>query len=195
MILKDQTTSSTSDSTKTKSALLDKYKDDHQKEVDGYERLKSKETNKLPNPTGWRMLVLPFKLPEKTKGGLFLGQDTLERQQVGSTCGLVLAMGPHCYDKDKFPEGPWCKKGDWIIFARYAGSRIQIDGGEVRLLNDDEVLATIRHTSSILKHRRSKLCKSNQKQLISIHQVLVRILNCPKKRTKKLLNRKNLLNK
>ena len=104
MILKDQTTSSTSDSTKTKPALLDKYKDDHQKEVDGYERLKTKETNKLPNPTGWRMLVLPFKMPEKTKGGLFLGQDTLERQQVGSTCGLVLAMGPHCYDKDKFPD-------------------------------------------------------------------------------------------
>ena len=74
MIIKDQTTSSTSDSTKTKPALLDKYKDDHQKEVDGYERLKTKETNKLPNPTGWRMLVLPFKMPEKTKGGLFLGR-------------------------------------------------------------------------------------------------------------------------
>jgi len=96
------------------------------------------------------MLVLPFKMPEKTKGGLFLGQDTLERQQVGSTCGLVLAMGPHCYDEDKFPEGPWCKKGDWIIFARYAGSRIQIDGGEVRLLNDDEVLATIENPEDIL---------------------------------------------
>ena len=65
MILKSQTTSSNSDSTKTKPALLDKYKDDHQKEVDGYERLKTKETNKLPNPTGWRMLVLPFKMPEK----------------------------------------------------------------------------------------------------------------------------------
>ncbi len=96
------------------------------------------------------MLVLPFKMPEKTKGGLFLGQDTLERQQVGSTCGLVLAMGPHCYDKEKFPEGPWCKKGDWVIFARYAGSRIQIDGGEVRLLNDDEVLATIENPEDIL---------------------------------------------
>ena len=109
-----------------------------------------KAVEKLPQPTGWRMLVLPFKMPEKTKGGLFLGQDTLERQQVGSTCGLVLAMGPHCYDKDKFPEGPWCKKGDWIIFARYAGSRIQIDGGEVRLLNDDEVLATIENPEDIL---------------------------------------------
>jgi co-chaperonin GroES (HSP10) len=59
--------------------------------------------------------------------------------------------GPDIYnDKEKFPEGPWCKKGDWVIFARYAGSRIQIDGGEVRLLNDDEVLATIDNPEDIL---------------------------------------------
>jgi co-chaperonin GroES (HSP10) len=100
--------------------------------------------------TGWRLVVLPFKMKEKTKGGLYIGQETIERQQIGSTCGLVLAMGPHCYDKEKFPEGPWCKKGDWIIFARYAGSRIQIDGGEVRMLNDDEVLATIDNPEDIL---------------------------------------------
>jgi len=140
---------------KIKYALAEKYekesKDQHQKEVDGYERLKKKESTKLPKPTGWRLLVLPFKMPEKTKGGLFLGQDTLERQQVASTCGLILETGPDIYnDKEKFPEGPWCKKGDWVIFARYAGSRIQIDGGEVRLLNDDEVLATIDDPEDIL---------------------------------------------
>ena len=99
MIIKDQKTSSTSNE-KTKPALLDKYADDHKKEVDGYERLKTKELNKLPAPTGWRMLILPFKMPEKSKGGLYFGQETLEKQQVGSTCGLVLAMGPHCYDKE-----------------------------------------------------------------------------------------------
>ena len=139
---------------KTKSALLDKYEkqneEAHKKEVDGYERLKKKEAEKLPQPTGWRMLVLPFKMPERTKGGLYLGQETLERQQVASTCGLVLAQGPHCYDKEKFPEGPWCKKGDWVIFARYAGSRLPIEGGEVRLLNDDEVLGTVEDPESIL---------------------------------------------
>ena len=140
---------------KIKYALAEKYKEESEKkrqeEVDGYERLKTKEASKLPAPTGWRMLILPFKMNEKTKGGLYLGQDTLESQQVGSTCGLVLAMGPDCYgDKEKFPEGPWCKKGDWVIFARYAGSRIQIDGGEVRLLNDDEVLATIDNPEDIL---------------------------------------------
>ena len=68
--------------------------------------------------------------------GIFLGQDTLERLQVASTCGLVLGLGPHCYDKDRYPEGPWCKKGEWVIFARYAGSRLKIEGGEIRILNE-----------------------------------------------------------
>ena len=144
-----ETTSSNSTPPKIKLALEEKYKKEKEEEINAYERLKEKESDKLPKPTGWRMLVLPFKLPEKTKGGLFLGADTLERQQVASTCGLVLAMGPHCYDKEKFPEGPWCKKGDWVIFARYAGSRLQIDGGEVRLLNDDEVFATIEKPEDI----------------------------------------------
>ena len=56
------------------------------------------ESSKLPNPTGWRILVLPFKQKEKTKGGLILADETVERSQVASTCGLVLRMGPHCYD-------------------------------------------------------------------------------------------------
>ena len=110
-----------------------------------------KEEPKLPKPTGWRMLVLPFKMKEKTKGGVILAEDTLERQQVASQVGLVMAMGPQCYkDKERYPEGPWCKVKDWIMFARYAGSRIKIEGGEMRLLNDDEVLATIDSPEDIL---------------------------------------------
>ena len=116
----------------------------------GVKKLK-KEEPKLPKPTGWRMLVLPFKMKEKTKGGVILAEDTLERQQVASQVGLVMAMGPQCYkDKERYPEGPWCKVNDWIMFARYAGSRIKIDGGEMRLLNDDEVLATIDSPEDIL---------------------------------------------
>ena len=110
-----------------------------------------KEEAKIPKPTGWRLLVLPFKMKEKTKGGLVLAESTLEKQQVASQCGLVLAMGPDCYrDKERYPDGPWCKVNDWIMFARYAGSRIKIDGGEMRLLNDDEVLATIDSPEDIL---------------------------------------------
>jgi chaperonin GroES len=112
---------------------------------------KSEKEPKLPRPTGWRLLVLPFKMKEKTKGGLMLAETTLEKQQVASQVGLVMAMGPDCYkDKERYADGPWCKVNDWIMFARYAGSRIKIDGGEMRLLNDDEVLATIDSPEDIL---------------------------------------------
>ena len=109
------------------------------------------EKDKLPQPTGWRLIVLPFKMDEKTKGGIIMNETTLEKQQVASQCGNVLAMGPQCYmDKERYPEGPWCKVGDWVIFARYAGSRIQIEGGEIRLLNEDEILATVKNPEDIL---------------------------------------------
>ena len=124
--------------------LLGLKKSEEQKEV-------TNEKAKLPQPTGWRMLVLPFKMNEKTKGGVLLGTETIDRQQVASQCGNVLAMGPDCYnDKTRFTQGPWCKVGDWVVFARYAGSRIEIEGGEVRLLNDDEVLATVQDPTDIL---------------------------------------------
>ena len=119
------------------------------KELVGVKPTEKPKEVKTPKPTGWRILVLPFKQKEKTKGGVILSDVTVEKSQVASTCGLVLDMGPHCYDKERYPEGPWCKKGDWIIFARYAGSRIKIDGGEIRLLNDDEVLATVENPEDI----------------------------------------------
>ena len=109
------------------------------------------EANKLPKPTGWRIMVLPFQPKGKTKGGILKSDATLERQHIGTVCGLVLAMGHDCYrDKERYPEGPWCKKGEWVIFAQYAGSRFRIEGGEVRILNEDEVLATIQDPEMIL---------------------------------------------
>ena len=85
--------------------------------------LAKEDSNKLPQPTGWRMLVLPFKMKEKTKGGLIIAETALERQQVASQTGLVSRMGPDCYkDKERYANGPWCKEGDWVMFARYAGS-------------------------------------------------------------------------
>jgi len=145
---KEQSSTLTQEVPKHKLALEEKYKEE-KKEQPKEKDLAKAELTKLPNPTGWRLLVLPFKQKEKTKGGIILADDTIEKSQIASNCGLVLAMGPHCYDKERYPEGPWCKKGDWIIFARYAGSRIQIDGGEVRLLNDDEILATVNNPEDI----------------------------------------------
>ena len=109
--------------------------------------------DRLPNPTGYRMLILPYAGPKKTKGGILLSDTTQETIQMTTVCGLVLKMGDLCYqDNDKFPKGPWCKLNDWIIFSRYAGSRFKIEGGEVRVLNDDEVIAKINDPSDILHH-------------------------------------------
>jgi co-chaperonin GroES (HSP10) len=65
--------------------------------------------------------------------------------------GYVVKQGSLCYkDKEKFPDGPWCKEKQWVIFARYAGSRFRIEGGECRILNDDEILAVIDDPEDIL---------------------------------------------
>jgi co-chaperonin GroES (HSP10) len=99
---------------------------------------------RMPNPTGWRLLILPYQGTAKTAGGIFLPGSVQEKSQISTQAGYVLKMGPLAYkDTDKFPDGPWCEEKQWVMFARYAGSRFQIDGGEVRILNDDEILATI----------------------------------------------------
>ena len=109
------------------------------------------EASKLPKPTGWRILVLPHRGQGKTKGGVLLSDQTVEETQVATNVGLVLAIGPDAYnDKERFPNGPWCKKDDWVIFARYAGSRLNIEGGELRILNDDEILGITDDPESIL---------------------------------------------
>ena len=90
--------------------------------------MKESAHDKLPRPTGWRILVLPYKRKEKTKGGIILTDQSLEESQVASSIGLVLKVGPDAYkDKDRFPNGAWCKEKDWIIFGKYAGSRIKIE--------------------------------------------------------------------
>ena len=114
-------------------------------------RNKPPEGDSLPQPTGWRILVLPFQPKRITKGGVHIADTAAERQHVATVCGLVLEVGPDCYrDKERYPRGAWCKKGDWVMFARYAGSRFKIEGGEIRILNEDEVLATIQDPEQIL---------------------------------------------
>jgi chaperonin GroES len=110
-----------------------------------------REIEKIPAPTGWRIVILPHKGVEKTKGGVILSDQLIQEQQWTTNVGLVLKLGPMAYqDKKKFPSGPWCKEQDWVIFARYAGSRLKIDGGELRILNDDEILGVVKSPEDIL---------------------------------------------
>ena len=154
---KEQLSISKNEVPKHKNALEEKYKEQKVESVE--EANKVDETNvgeikdELPQPSGWRLLVLPFTPKEKTKGGIIIAQESLDKARIATNCGYVVKMGPMAYgDKEKFPTGPWCKEKDWVIFARYAGSRLPIEGGEVRILNDDEVLGTIKDPESVLHY-------------------------------------------
>ena len=130
--------------------LTEAYKDVTDKVLDP-EAIGGSLLERMPDPTGWRLLILPYRGKGKTDGGIYLPDKVVEEQTVSTQVGYVLKVGSLAYqDSEKFPSGPWCKQGDWVMFARYAGSRFRIDGGEVRILNDDEILARIKEPEDIL---------------------------------------------
>ena len=136
------------DSSPKKATLNDAYTQEGKVANEG---LADKILDLIPQPTGWRIAILPYRGAETTKGGIVLAKETQQRTQLATNEGYVLKVGDLAYaDESKFPNGPWCNAGDWVIFGRYAGSRIQIDGGEIRLLNDDEVLGLVNDPEDIL---------------------------------------------
>ena len=101
---------------------------------------------RLPQPTGWRLLVMPYQGKAKTSSGLYIPDEVRERESIATVVAYVLKLGPLAYkDPNKLgpDEAPWCEEGQWVCIGRYSGSRFKIDGGEVRIINDDEVIATI----------------------------------------------------
>tara|TARA_R110002153_G_scaffold59630_5_gene162645 strand:+ start:848 stop:1303 length:456 start_codon:yes stop_codon:yes gene_type:complete len=109
---------------------------------------------RLPQPTGWRLLVMPYMGKATTEGGIHIPDAIRDREALATVVAYVLKVGPLAYrDSAKFGEESqsWCKEGDWVCIGRYAGARFKIEGGEVRIINDDEVIATIQEPDDI-KH-------------------------------------------
>ena len=129
---------------KPNTKLVTPEKDDDEPLVPKGKKEVEQYLNLLPKPVGYRLLVRPYQPKQKTKGGLYLTEKTLETQQLTTVVGLVVKMGDLCYkDKNKFPTGPWCKEGQFIVYGRYAGARFKTKYGEHRILNDDEIIGTI----------------------------------------------------
>lgn len=98
----------------------------------------------LPVPTGYRMLVAIPKAEETFESGILKSDITRAHEEVMTTVGLVVAMGPDCYkDEKKFPNGAYCKVGDFVLMRAYSGTRVRIYGKEWRLINDDTVEAVV----------------------------------------------------
>ena len=149
--MSEKKSSTSNEVPKIKLGLQEKYKKEKKAEPEPLkpENIK-KQKEQLPDPSGWRLLVLPFTPKEKTKGGIIIAQESLEKLRIATNCGYVLKVGPLAYqDTAKFgpavfeEDRAWCKEGDWICIGRYAGSRFSLEDMEVRVINDDEVIATL----------------------------------------------------
>ena len=98
-----------------------------------------------PKPIGYHLLFVMPKVQDATNGGVYLPTTTKTREDVASIVGKVIDVGDDAYpDTDRrFESGPWCKKGDWVLISKYSGHRFEYDNVEMRLLNDDAILATL----------------------------------------------------
>jgi len=100
--------------------------------------------SQLPEPQGYKLLIILPSIEEKTDGGVYLPDQMRKAEETASIVGFVMKLGPLAYrDEGKFPSGPWCKEGDWIVFRSYSGTRFKIHGREFRLINDDSVEALV----------------------------------------------------
>jgi co-chaperonin GroES (HSP10) len=101
-----------------------------------------RSARQLPKPCGYQVLVALPEVEEKFSSGIVKADKTREIEEVSSVIGFVMDMGADAYkDEKKFPNGPWCKQGDFILMGAFRGTRFKIHGKEFRLLADDEVLA------------------------------------------------------
>ena len=102
------------------------------------------KATQLPKPSGYRILCAIPEVEKEYESGLVKADLTLQNEEVLTTVLFVVDLGPDCYqDKARFPNGPWCKKGDFILVRPHSGSRLVIHGREFRIINDDSVEAVV----------------------------------------------------
>jgi co-chaperonin GroES (HSP10) len=98
----------------------------------------------LPDPSGYRILCAIPEIDKMTDGGILKADETIMREELLATVLYAVKLGPDCYkDEKRFPSGPWCKEGDFIVVRPNAGTRLEIHGREFRIINDDSVECTV----------------------------------------------------
>lgn len=102
------------------------------------------KASQLPKPSGYRILCAVPEVDKATESGILMADDYIRREELLTTVLFVVELGPDCYsDKERFPTGPWCKKGDFILVRPNAGTRVVIHDREMRIINDDSVEAVV----------------------------------------------------
>jgi len=109
-------------------------------EVSTLPETQEEKATQLPQPSGYHILVAIPDIEAKYDSGIIKAESTMHYEEVLSTVFFVVKMGPDCYkDASRFPSGPWCKEGDFVLARPNSGTRLKIHGREFRLINDDSV--------------------------------------------------------
>ena len=107
-------------------------------------KTEEKVASKLPVPKGYKILIGVPEMSDKTDGGVIMPDGIRSAEETASIIGFVVELGPDAYaDESKFPNGPYCNEGDFVIFRSYSGTRFKVHGKEFRLINDDTVEAVV----------------------------------------------------
>lgn len=115
-----------------------------------FEATAEEKAKQLPTPSGYRILCAIPDAEKEFESGLVKADETVRFEERLATVLFVVGMGPDCYaDKSRFPTGPWCKVGDFVIVRPNAGTRLQIHGREFRMINDDSVEAVVQDPRGI----------------------------------------------
>ena len=99
--------------------------------------------NKLPKPTGYRLLVKPREISNMTKGGIILTDESKAAAKFSCVISQVMDMGPECYQNMDKSSTIWCKKDDWVLTGKYVGLKFKYEGEDYSIINDDEVIALV----------------------------------------------------
>ena len=105
-------------------------------------------------PTGYRLLVMLPALEKASKGGIVFTEEMIERERLAASIAYVCKVGPTAYkDPKKFPDGPWCKEGEWVLIKSFTGNRLKYTGVdiELRVINDDAVEAVVANPSLYMR--------------------------------------------
>ena len=115
-----------------------------------YEATDAEKARQLPTPVGYHILCAIPEAEDQYDSGLVKAEETMRIEEALTTVLFVVAMGSDCYkDEKRFPNGPWCKQGDFVLVRPNAGSRLVIHGREFRLINDDTVEAVVQDPRGI----------------------------------------------
>jgi co-chaperonin GroES (HSP10) len=108
------------------------------------EEAAARAAKQLPDPSGYRILCSIPQIEKQFESGLLKADITMHHEELLTTVLFVLKLGPDCYkDPARFPSGPYCKEGDFILVRPHAGTRVKIHGVEFRIVNDDSVEAVV----------------------------------------------------